>query len=116
MALPTREMPLGPQHDHNMTKVVEDDQENTSCFTCKLLFTTRTKYLVHNKRHTKAGKLNTSSHHRSLKINPNVIPEWDDPDGYCKSCKKKHKTINIYKTHLKRYHMAKHPRPAPTQR
>jgi ribosomal protein L31 len=96
-----------PRFDHYMK---EDDSKETSCIICKLIFGSRRGYLQHMARHTKAGYMKSS---RS-KINPDVIPDLDDPNGYCESCGTTLASIRGYKQHVRFYHnLCKYPRAIP---
>lgn len=45
---------------------------------------------------------------------PNIVPDLNDPNGYCKSCKINYKSLEIYKQRLRKIHqMTKNPMPTP---
>lgn len=106
----------GPIYDPNMKEVDENDANNTSCFFCKLVFKTRKHYLRYVSLHRKKGLLNSrmSTPKEKPLINPNIVPDLNDPNGYCASCNKTIKNLRAYKNHIRLKHgVGKYSQPKP---
>lgn len=39
-----------------------------------------------------------------VSVDLNAVPVWDDPNHYCRSCKRTYPTKSYYRKHIKNYH------------
>lgn len=115
MELPTKY--IQPLYDPKMKELNKNNPENTSCFLCKLVIGSKLLYTRHIHRHEASGYTNKplkTLKNRVSRADPNITPDYDDPNGYCKSCNKTYKSRAIYKEHLRKFHiMAKYPKSIP---
>lgn len=107
---------VSPIYDPNMKKIDENDVKSTSCFLCKLTFGTRNLYRRHRRRHLRNGRMNSELNYsrRKVPIDTNILPDIDDPNGYCKVCDRKSTSLKVYINHIRFFHgAAKYRQPKP---
>lgn len=80
---------------------IKNDSTNTFCVICKLLFSHRDRYRHHMLKHKERGNKPIKG---KSKINPNIVPDVDDPDFHCKSCDYKFSCKSGYRSHLRKIH------------
>lgn len=83
-------------------------RNNTRCKICDRDHNTRSTYLDHMLRTHKNGKRDPVPPRRAYKayVDISAIPTWDDPNNYCRSCKRKYSDKRHYHKHIKRIHTA----------
>lgn len=78
-----------------------NDSENKYCFVCKTIYTTRASYKSHMRlSHSTEENKNTPVFSPAARMNPDVIPDINDPNFHCASCNTTYNRKAAYHQHL----------------
>lgn len=81
------------------------DYKNKRCTICERNYASRANYERHMNTTHKDGKRKPANGGRSfINVDHNIVPVWDDPNHYCRSCKKTYSGKSNYQQHVKRLH------------
>lgn len=81
---------------------------NMYCCSCRKSFSTQQTYRTHLK-YTHKIKLAPVIKKNHIIKNPDILPEWDNPNNYCRSCEFTFKGKSAFRRHCKLKHGIKPP-------
>lgn len=84
----------------------DPDDPSLHCISCNYTFSSRNGYRDHlgHKHKVKQMPINR----KDFKIkNPDVLPEWDSTENYCRSCEYTYNSKTLYHRHCKDMHLMK---------
>lgn len=88
-----------------MVEMDAGNPKNKRCTICDREYINRYTYRKHMLTIHKDGKREAVSRSRDKgRVNPNIIPIWDDPNSYCRSCNQTFSTKWSYRKHIKTQH------------
>jgi hypothetical protein len=92
--------------DPSITPNNTRDPGNTSCTICRIDYRSIMTYNHHMKTVHKNG--NKKAVKGISRVNPNVKPDADDPNSYCRSCQYKFTRKGNYHFHIQQAHIQEH--------
>lgn len=78
-----------------MVQMDAGNPKNKSCTVCERDYKSRNRYCHHMKIVHKDGKRESVGASKRRSIDDSVIPIWDDPGLYCRSCKKSYSNLRL---------------------
>lgn len=83
-------------HDPTAAMADLEHPENTSCTICMIKYTDKYLYRRHMKRVHQMDLNN--------KVDPNIQPDPEDPNFYCKPCQRHYSTRKYFRHHIRLFH------------
>lgn len=78
------------------------DHNNTRCTICGTYYNSRHHYKDHIGRTHKDGNREPGGCRN--RVNYSVVPVWNDPNKYCRSCQRTYSSTSVYRRHIKDLH------------
>lgn len=88
-----------------MVEVDNGNLNNKNCTICDREYSNRSNYVTHmNTWHKDGNRQPVVKRGERSKIDHNVMPIWDDPNKYCRSCKRGYSDKTNYRIHVRSIH------------